>query len=181
MIRYVANFVILAIYSLFFWFVMRLSRRTKVLLLTGGFIVGASSVLLVGAVYLYPYVNLRNYAYFIEEVCKFILIFIVILLPRLRNIFQEERHSIPWFGVMVGSYFGFLENFSRIETYDVGLDIILKRGITSWPMHMIYTLCSAYGLQLIIDNRKVWGVLFLAMSIFLHLLFNYYIAPYIPH
>jgi hypothetical protein len=146
-------------------------------LFVAAFIAGSFSGILVYVIYSIPYIRYAAY-HIVEELCKFVTVFMVFSWNRSKNLLIRDRKSVVWYGLLVGLFFAFLENFFY---FNIGLDVIIKRGFISWPMHMIYTECSTYGLiqTLVFGKKKDW-LLLLPVSILIHFLFNQFIAPIIP-
>lgn len=177
MAKFLANFLILLIYLLIFWFLIRSSRKRRIELFFAGFVAGALSIIIVYVVYNIPYIK-DIASHIVEEISKFIVIFLFLNWNRSRALLLRDKDSVVWYGLIVGLFFAFLENSFYLN---MGLDIILKRGLISWPMHMIYTECSVYGLiQILVYGKNKEWLLLLPASIFIHFLFNQFISPIIP-
>jgi len=99
MIRYLSNFGILFIYLLFFWVVIRSSREARIIIFATGFVAGAFSGLLVYLLYCLPYLNIRSFAAIVEELCKFMSVFLFFSWDKPRDLLLKDRNSIVWFGV----------------------------------------------------------------------------------
>lgn len=78
MIRYLSNFGILFIYLLFFWVIIRSSRKDRIIVFMAGFVAGACAALLVDLLYRLPYLNIRSFAAIVEELSKFIFVFFIL-------------------------------------------------------------------------------------------------------
>lgn len=177
MIRYLTDFGLLLIYLIIFWILIGTDSAGRVLLIMTGFLVGVFSVICVDLLYRFP-LSLNVFAPVVEESCKFVSMFLFFSWNNLRKRLLRYKESLVWFGVLVGLFFAFLEDLSWIKTFDIGLDLVIKRGFISWPMHIAYTGCSTYGLvQTLIFNRRIYWLLLLPVSIFMHFLFNRFIAP----
>ncbi len=176
MIRYLTDFGILLIYLIIFWSLIGSYSAGRVLMILTGFLVAVFSVICVDLLYRFP-LSLNVYAPVVEESCKFVSVFLFFSWKDLRKMLLRYKESLVWFGVLVGLFFAFLEDLSWIRTFDIGLDLVIKRGLISWPMHMIYTGCATYGLvQILIFRKRIYWLLLLPVSIFLHFLFNRFIA-----
>jgi hypothetical protein len=145
-----------------------------------GFVAGAFSGLWVDTLYKLPYLNLRSFAHIVEELVKFTIILLLLNWSKLRSLLSTDRNSFVWFGIVAGLFFAFLENIGWILSLNIDPLVTVKRGFFSWPMHMLYTGCSAYGLvQVIIHGKRVYWLILLPVSMLLHFLFNTYISPII--
>ena len=177
MAGFFANFTILLFYLLIFWVLIRSSRKRRMELFFSGFVAGAFSIIIVYVIYNIPHIK-EIASHIVEEMSKFIIVFLFLNWKKSRDRLLRDKDSVLWYGLIVGLFFAFLENSFYI---DLGLEVMLKRGFISWPMHMIYTACSTYGLvQILVYRKNNEWLLLLPASIFLHFLFNQFIAPIIP-
>lgn len=175
--KIITNFILFLVYLLIFWVLIRLSRKRKIELFFTGFITGGFSIIIVYIVYNLPHIQ-ELASHIIEEVSKFSIVFLFLKWNRTRDRLLRDPDSVLWYGVIVGLFFAFLENSFYIN---MNIEVIVKRGLISWPMHMLYTACSTYGLiQVLVHRKNQEWLLLLPASIILHFFFNQFIAPIIP-
>lgn len=179
MIRCLSNIGILCVYLLFFGLIVKPLRKASVMLFLYGFTAASFSVLPVDLLYRI-YLNARSFAAIIEETSKFAFVLLFFSCRKLNDTTFKNKNLV-WLGALVGLFFAFLENFSYISTFNIDLSVVIKRCFTAWPMHILYTSCSSYGLmQTFIRKKGVIWLLLLPLSIIIHHLYNTFIAPIIP-
>jgi hypothetical protein len=177
MARFFTNFILLLFYLLTFWLLIHSSCQRKIELFFLGFISGTFSIIIVYVIYTLPYIR-EIASHIIEEISKITIIFLFLRWNKTSDRFVKDRTLILWYGVIVGLFFAFLENYFYIN---MSVEVMLKRGLISWPMHMLYTVCSTYGLiqNQVYRKNEEW-LLLIPVSILIHFLFNQFIAPIIP-
>ena len=177
MARFVTNLILLLVYLLIFWMFIRSSRQRKIELFFLGFVTGTFSIMIVYGIYNIPFIR-EIASHIIEEISKITIVFLFLRWNKTRDRVLSDKALVLWYGVIVGLFFAFLENYFYIN---IGLEVMLKRAVISWPMHMLYTECSTYGLiqNQVYKKNDEW-LLLIPASIVIHFLFNQFIAPIIP-
>jgi len=107
-----------------------------------------------------------------EEMMKATVIFAFFAWNKLGSITQINRDLMTLFGLVVGLSFAAIENIGYINQYNIPLDVVVKRGFSTWDMHIVAAFLSSYGLKESYNKKKIWILPYLAVAILIHLVMN---------